>query len=97
MDERVPESALMQGAAGSRNRPCAHHRDGHGVLPFSANGGSEGKEESHLTQRPGTHCLPMVGTDLRIQFGLQNQKQNQKRSMKGKSKPKTKTTKIEAS
>src|ERR1039458_6155066 len=64
MDKRVPESAVMQGAAGSSDGPCAHHRDRNRVLPFSSNGGREGKEESHLNPAAARDaCLPMVGTD----------------------------------
>jgi len=48
MDERVPEPTVVQGAAGSSDGSRAHHRDGHGVLPFSSNGGREGKEEGRL-------------------------------------------------
>ena len=37
------------------------HRDRNGVLPFSSNGGREGKEESHLNSASGPGRMPPDG------------------------------------
>ena len=51
-------SSDLQGAAGSSDGPCAHHRDRNGVLPFSSNGGREEKEESpRIASKAKLSCL----------------------------------------
>ena len=50
MDDRVSESAIVQGAAGPDHGPGAHHRNRHGIVSLPAHGG---KAEENLSRGLG--------------------------------------------
>ena len=68
------ESAVVQGAAGPRHRPRAHHRNRHGVVSLPAHGGRKAKEKSFVSGpgRASYRAIPWPRRPLRPKRGPEN-------------------------